>query len=176
MAKFKFPKNPGTQRENPFQDESGDNPYSDETTQSPQAIKDNLFAGPADSAGRSYTPNDYETILVPNPKGAFRLAVAGLVLSSTGVVGVGIAIAGSGTWMTPLFYALPLQFAALAAAAPACIIAWRDLRAIKAGAMDDAGRGKSRQAFWLGAVAGLLSGSPVAIYFALLIISFFASL
>jgi len=172
MAKFEFPKNPATHRENPFKDAEGENPFSDDTTQSPQAIKDNLFAGPADSVGRSYSPNDYEAILVPNPKGALRLAVAGLVLSGTGVVGVGIAIAGLGTWITPLFYALPLQFTALAAAAPACIIARRDLRAIKAGAMNDAGRGKSRLALWLGAAAGVVGGSPVVIYFALLFISF----
>ena len=96
MAKFEFPKNPGTQRENPFEDAKGENPYSDGTTQAPdKAIKENVFAGPADSAGRSYTPGDYEAILVPNPKVALGLAIVGMVLSACGVIGAGLAIAGS---------------------------------------------------------------------------------
>ena len=171
MAKFEFPKNPGTQRETPFKDSLGENPFSDGTAQSTDAIKEDLFEGPADSAERPYLPSDYESVLVPNPEGAWRLAVAGLVLSGLGVVGAGIAIVGSGNWIMPLFFILPLQFAGLAIAAPACIIARRDLRAIKAGAMSDAGRRKSRLALWLGACAGLLGSFPVVIYFALLIAS-----
>jgi hypothetical protein len=169
MAKFEFPKNPGTHRENPFEDAKGDNPFTDGTTQPPEAIKDSVFEAPTDSAGRSYTPSDFEAILVPNPKGALGLAIAGLVLSACGVIGAGLAIMGSGVWTTPLFYVLPLQFGAMAVAFPAGIIARRDLRAIKAGAMSDAGRGKSRLAFWIATGAGLLGSVPVVIYFGLLL-------
>jgi len=77
--------------------------------------------------------------------------------------------------MVPLFYALPFEFAALAAALPACIIARRDLRAIKAGAMSAAGRGTSRLAFWIGAAGVLLGTAPVVLYFALLIAYFLSS-
>jgi hypothetical protein len=174
MGKFEFPKNPGTQRENPFEDAQGDNPYSDGEAQPVDAIKDSIFAGPADSADRSYKPGDYEAILVPNPKGALRLAIAGMVLSACGVIGAGFAIAGTGTWITPLFYVLPLQFASLAFATPAGIIARRDLRAIKAGAMSGEGRGKSRLAFWFAAGAGLLGTVPVVIYFGLKIYYLFS--
>jgi len=172
MAKFEFPKNPGTQRENPFEDAQGDNPYSNGEAQPADGIKDNVFAGPADSADRSYEPGDYEAILVPNPKGALRLAIAGLVLSACGVIGAGLAIAGSGNWVTPLFYVLPLQFASLAVAAPAGIIARRDLRAIKAGAMSDEGRGKSLFALCAASAAGILGSVPVLIYFWILITQF----
>ncbi len=175
MAKFEFPNNPGTKRENPFEDAQGENPYSDGTSQPAESIKGNIFEGPSDSADRSYTPGDYEAILVPNPKGALGLAIAGLVLSSCGVIGASLAIFGSGIWISPLFFVLPLQFAALAVAVPALIIASRDLRAIKAGAMTDAGRGKSRVAYWMAAGAAMLGSAPVVIYFGILITQFLSS-
>lgn len=169
MSKFKFPQNPGTERQNPFEDARGDNPFSDGAPHPSSAIAENLFAAPADSAERPYVPGDYAAILVPNAQGAMRLAILGMVLSAAGVIGAGLGIVGSGNWTTPLFFALPAQFAALAAAVPACIIARRDLRAIKAGAMNDAGRGKSRFAYWMGAGGILLGAAPVVLYFALLI-------
>jgi len=172
MAKFNFPKNPGTQRENPFEDAQGDNPYSDGTTEPAVPIAENAFAVPADSTERPYTPGDYEQVTVPNAEGALRLAIIGLIPAAVGVIGVGIAIAGSFGWTTPLFYALPLQFTALALALPACIIARRDLRAIKAKAMDDSGRGKSRVALCLGACGIVLGAAPVLLYFGLMIFYF----
>ena len=170
MAKFRFPRNPGTNRESPFEDARGDNPYSDGDAPPSKAIAENAFATPSDSEQRPYTPSDYEAILVPNAKGALFLAIVGLVPATIGVIGAGIAIASSGNWTTPLFYALPLQFAGMAAAVPACIIARRDLRAIKAGAMDDAGHGTSRLALWLGAFGVLAGAAPAVIYFAILIV------
>ena len=91
-------------------------PMSTASPEPSAAIAENLFAAPADSAERPYVPGDYEAILVPNAKGAMRLAILGMVLSAAGVIGAGIGIAGSGNWTTPLFFALPAQFAALAAA------------------------------------------------------------
>jgi len=175
MAKFNFPKNPGTQRENPFQDARGENPFSDGGPPAGEKIAENLFAAPVDSPERPYVPGDYEKNLVPNAKGALRLAILGLVPAAVGVIGSAIGIMASGSWMLPLFYALPLEFAALAAAIPACIIARRDLRAIKAGAMSDAGRGKSRLAFWMGAAGTLLGTAPVVLYFGF-VIAYFLSL
>ena len=169
MAKFEFPQNPGTERENPFEDARGDNPFSDGTPEPSDPIAENLFAGPADSAARPYSPGDYEAILVPNAKGAMRLAILGLVPAVLGVIGAAIGIVATGEWTTPLFFALPSQFGALAAALPACIIARRDLRAIKAGAMSGEGRRKSRFAFWMGASGVLLGAVPVLLYFSILI-------
>ncbi len=173
MAKFKFPRNPGTDRTSPFEDEHGDNPFSDGTPAPAKVIPGNLFSAPEDGEGRSYTPDDYEAALVPNSNRSLVLAIIGVVMSALGVGGVGLGIAGVGTWASPLFVALPVQFAALATAAPACIMATRDLRAMRAGAMSRDSRRKSRLALVLGVCGILLGATPVVAYFALL---FYAAL
>lgn len=170
MAKFEFPKNPGTERENPFEDARGENPFSDGTPEPSSSVAENVFAPPEDSEGRSYTPGDYEAIMVPNAKGARRLAILGVVPAGLGAIAAAIGVAATGGWLTPLFYALPFQFAALATSVPACIIARRDLRAIKAGAMSDAGRSTSRFALRLGLFGTLVGALPVVLYFVFLFV------
>ena len=169
MAKFEFPQNPGTQRENPFEDEQGANPFSDGTPVADEPIADNLLAVTDESPQRSYTPDDYEAILIPSAQRALLLAILGLVPACLGVVGAAFAILASSAWTSALFFAMPLQFAALAFAIPACIFARRDLRAMKAGAMDGAERGKSRLALAIGVCGVLLGSAPVLLYLGLLI-------
>ena len=169
MAKFEFPKNPGTDRKSPFVDERGGNPFSDGIAAPAEAITENAFAPPADASGRSHTPGDYEATMVPHAKRALGLAITGLLLSGVGVLGAGLSMLGSAVWITPLFIFLPVQFAALALAMPACIMARRDLVAMKAGAMPDDYFGKARLAWWLGIIGLLLGAIPVVGYFGLLI-------
>lgn len=177
MSKFEFPQNPGTQRENPFEDERGANPFSDGQPDAEDPITANAFAAPAATDDeRPYVPGDYQAVQVTSVKSARRLAILGIVLAGLGVLVAGIAITATGSWITPLFFVLPLEFAALAAALPACIIARRDLRAIKAGAMDQESLGKLRFAFWLALGGVLTSILPVVLYFAMLVAGFLASL
>ncbi len=169
MAKFEFPRNPGTDRGSPFEDAEGNNPFSDGTSPPAETSHDNLFAAPASGEPRPYTPGDYETALVANSRGALVLGIIGAGMSAMGVIGVVLGIAGVGTWLVPLFYALPVQFAALAVAIPAWMIAGRDLRAMKAGAMKAEGRRQSRFALVLGIAGTVLGAIPVVLYFGILI-------
>jgi len=170
MAKFEFPRNPGTRRDNPFENAAGENPYSDGSNESDEAIAENVFATPADGSGeRAFSPGDYEAILVPNSRRALRLAIVGIVPAGLGMIGAGVGIIAVGAWLTPLFVVLPLQFIGMGAAVPAFIIARRDLRAIKAGAMINEGKSKLRLAYWLAACGTLLGALPIGLYFGLLI-------
>ena len=175
MAKFNFPRNPGTDRENAFKDAEGQNPFSDGQPPPAEPITENVFATPASAEDRPYTEGDFQEVLVPSANTAFWLAVAGVALSGLGVVCAGAAIAVTANWSTPLFFALPVQFAALAVALPAWIIAARDLRAMRAGAMSKDSLRRCRLAYWMGCFGTLMGALPVMGYFGLWIAYFLSS-
>jgi len=178
MAKFEFPHNPGTNREDPFADENGNNPFADEDasageTVDPSGSGDGNVYGASDrGSAPAYRPGDYVMMLPHRGGRVLTYGVCGLSLSALSLLFGALALSGTFSDWTG-FSAIPLQLIALAVAVPAWILGHQDLRAIKAGAMDDAELGRTRLGYAFGIVAVLIAVAALAMVIArMLIVAF----
>jgi hypothetical protein len=128
----------------PFSDEHGRNPFADDGQDLPATEADSPYAA-STAKQSSYRPGDFETTLPHRGGFLLGLAIAGLLVAALGI---------------PVWYysSNPLGMVALAASVPAAVLAGRDLRAMKMGAMDTASRDKTHWALLVG-----LLGTAVAL-------------
>jgi hypothetical protein len=159
MAKFEFPRNPGTEAKHAFTDDDGSNPFSDAGSK-PQAAEANPFSSP--TAESSYVATEYETQLADRSGQVFFWGVIGLMLSLLGIFAAVLCVAGSG-WAWGLFYALPIQCVSLAISFPAWTMGHRDSVAISSKAMEDCGKSRTAAGLRMGQLAVALSLLPVAL-------------
>jgi hypothetical protein len=133
------------------------------------ASGENLFAAPSESASSrrrpAYQPYGYETTLPHRGGLVLALGIVGLVLSLLGGLGGLAGWSGSFDMQSTLFLfgLAPLSFLSLGSSLPACILASHDLSAMQAGAMDAAGKTRTRVGYWLGLCSMLTSGAMAAI-------------
>ena len=164
---FEYPEHPNTGRRDPFQDEQGDNAFADD---GPEAeVSDNPYGVSSSPTGRTFRPDQFETTLPHRGGRVFALGNIGLVLSVLGAVGVTTCVTfpeTSGMWLT--FFASALLFG-LPCAFAAWIMGRSDLRAIRSGAMDDAGLVRTRRGHLFGVIGTLVAVAPVVIAIAMLI-------
>ncbi len=168
---FRFPRNPGTQRPDPFVDEQGRNPFADPQpndgagpSEGPTTSETSSpFTAPADRASRGASPayrvSGYDTTLPHRSRTLLTVGVIGLLGSILGALG-GLAFVLIGYGFSEVVFLsglAPLSFLSLAASIPCWIMAGYDLRAIAAGAMDADGERGTRLAWYLGVGATLLS-------------------
>ena len=174
MAKFKFPQNPNADRQNPFEGEDGANPFGDDTgsasdAERSAASEQNPYSTAEVESIQPYQPGDYETFL-PNRGGlVWWLGLIGLCIQLLAIMVAIIAIVAVGDFLEGIAYGLPGQLIGLALSIPAWIMGQSDVKAIAAGAMEEAGRRATRWGLWLGIVGTLLAAGQLFFYFGLLI-------
>lgn len=168
MAKFDFPRNPGTDHANPFKNERGENPFGEQT---PTAAGDeNPYGASRAEALRSGQADDYVTTLPNRSMRVLTFGLLGLVLAMLGVASAAAGVASSGNWTWGISFGIPIQLLGLAVSLPSWIFGASDLKAIRAGAMEAAGRSRTRIGFVLGIVGVLIGIVPVLGWCALLIV------
>ena len=170
---FEYPKHPNTGRRDPFRDEQGDNPFADDgpeadVSEDPYAVSASETAS-ALRTGPTYRPNNFETTLPHRGGRVFQLGRIGLALSVLGAVGVATCIAfpeASGLWVVLsaalLLFGLPCSFTAW-------IMGRNDLRAIRSGAMDDAGLVRTSRGHAFGVIGTLVAIAPVVMAIVMMI-------
>jgi len=161
---FEYPKHPKTNHRNPLRDESGDNPFVDEGAD--EDAGENPYAASAEASGVSYRPEGYETTLVSRGRLVFWLGAIGLSGSAIGTTGTVLIFlassAAAGTWVYFCAAMLPLG---LAMSFSAWLLGSRDLRAIRAGAMEGSGSERTRRGRTMGMVGSLVAVAPVVYVF-----------
>lgn len=180
MAKFRFPRNPNADRENPFEDEQGANPFGDDSASAEDAApredaESNAYATAESNAVQPYEPGDYETFLPSRGPLVFWLGVIGCGIQLLAVIVAVLAILAVGEFLEGMAYGLPGQLIGLAVSVPAWIMGQSDVRAMAAGAMEANGRRATRWGLWLG-ILGTLGGTSQLFLFLGLVIfqDFFA--
>ncbi len=171
---FEYPKHPNTGRRDPFRDEQGDNPFADD---GPEAeVSENPYGVSVSPTGPTFRPDDFETTLPHRAGRVFVLGGIGLAMSVLGAAGVTTCVAipeASGLWVT-------LSAALLLFGLPCAFTAWsmgrNDLRAIRSGAMDDAGLVRTSRGHLFGVMGTLVAIAPVVIAIVMIIRSIAAEL
>ena len=162
MVDFKFPRNPGTQRENPFEDSEGKNLFSEQPSNSPASKS--LYGTSTTDQPQSHRAGDFVTMLPSRPKRVLTFGVAGLALAAAGILVAAAGIVRSGDWSWGLSMGMSFQFIGLAASLPAWFLGANDLKAMRAGAMDAKGRRQTRIGFALGVVGVLIGPVPILLW------------
>ena len=80
-----------------------------------------------------------------------------------------IAVLLVGEFTTGFAYGVPAQLFGLALSIPAWILGESDLKAIRAGAMDQTGETDTKRGLWLGILASLIGGGQLAALLTLII-------
>lgn len=162
---FEYPKHPNTNHANPLRDPGGSNPFSDDGPD--EANSDNPYSASSHTSDVAYRPRDYETTLTSRGRLVFWLGGTGLANSGLGATGVLLLFlapsANAFNWLYLCAGMLPLG---LAFSFAAWLFGSRDLRAIEAGAMEPAGREKTRRGRTMGAIGTLIAVVPVVYAFA----------
>ena len=156
---FEYPNHPNTGRKDPFQDEEGRNPFADE---GPEAeTSENPYGVTGQDAGPTFQAGEFETVFPHRGGRIFGLGILGAIMSSLGAAGTiacALSPSGGGSLLT-------LSAGMLILGLPCAWSAWmmgrHDLRAIRAGAMDDAGHKKTRRGYALGMAGTLIAIAPV---------------
>ena len=174
MAKFKFPRNPNADRENPFEDEQGVNPFGDDAApaidaESQTPADQNLYSTAESSEVQPYRPGDYETFLPNRGALVWWLGFIGCCIQLLAIVVAAIAVMAVGEVLQGMAYALPGQLIGIAVSAPGWIMGQSDVKAIAAGAMEEGGWRATRWGLWLGIIGTLLGASQLFFFFGLLI-------
>jgi len=169
MAKFNFPRSPGTDRKNPFEDERGENPFA-EIGPRPSG-DENPYAASGAEAQHSDPPGPgHYVITLPNrSRRVLAFGATGTLLAVFGVAMAAAGVATQGNWTWGVGYGIPIQLIGLATSLPSWIFGSSDLRAMRAGAMDATGRRQTRIGFMLGVLGVLIGTVPVLGWCALLI-------
>lgn len=177
MSKFEFPNRPGTDRPNPFQDEDGKNPFGDAQPASPEkqepAAANPYAADEHQTTIQPYLPEDYETFLPHRGKLVFWLGLSSCLIQAASVVIAAIAVLLVDEFVSGFAYGAPAQLFGLALSLPAWILGHGDLKAIRAGAMNQDGEGATKRGLWLGVGASLLGGGQLTVLLVLIIYSQF---
>ncbi len=139
---MRFPKNPNEGRNEPLV--AGDNPFADAGQAA--TTNDNPFASPAADIGTAAPQIEYERSLPHRGGFILTLGILGLVSFTIGTLGL--------LGLPPAVVIGALSFVMTV---PAWLLGSSDLRAMKAGAMDTAGRGKTRAGMILGIAGTLLT-------------------
>jgi hypothetical protein len=155
MTARRFPRSPEiTPR--PF--DGGQNPFADDVT-TPIPISDNPLQAPVSDDVQPYLPSDYVQSL---PDRSARVMFFGVV--GAFFVGISLIIAAvvlsTALWSVELVYCFPADLVGLAFTIPAWMMASRDLRAVRAGAMDPSGLGRTRVGYWCGCIGTLIGIAP----------------
>jgi hypothetical protein len=156
---FEYPEHPNTGRTDPFRDEDGQNPFADD---GPEAdVSDDPYGVTGHDPGPTFVADHYETLLPHRGGRIFGLGIAGLIMSFFGTAGT-IACVLSPVGAGSL---LPLSAGLLLLGLPCAWTAWMtgryDLRAMRVGAMDDAGQRKTRHGYAMGIAGTLIAIAPV---------------
>jgi hypothetical protein len=174
MAKFKFPRNPNADREDPFEDGQGANPFGDDATpvsdvESPSSAEQNPYAAAESKGVQPYLPDDYETFLPNRGALVWWLGVVGCCIQLLANVVAVLAIFAVDDFLEGMTYGLPGQLIGLAVSVPAWIMGQTDMKAIAAGAMEEGGRRATRWGLRLGIMGTMLGASQLFLYFGLLL-------
>jgi len=172
MSKFKFPKNPGAERDNPFEDDSGKNPFGDQRKtasddKSEPAEDANPYAAQEHDGVQPYRPNDYETFLPHRGRLIFWLGAVGLGVQLLAILVATIAIFVTGNFLEGMVYGLPGQLVGVAVSAPAWVMGHSDWLAIEAGAMTSDGAPSTRAGLRLGIIGTLLGATQLFFFLGL---------
>lgn len=153
---FQYPAHPNTGRTDPFVGPDGKNPFAESDAPS-QPAPDNPYSVPAGEGGISYRPS-YEAVCPHRGRTVFWLGVSGCVCVAAAALSAGAlwAIPSQATTLAGAFWPV-LTIAALTLGGTAWMLGRHDLHAIRAGAMDPAGRKMTRQGHRLGVVGTLIS-------------------
>jgi hypothetical protein len=155
---FEYPKHPNTGRSDPFLDEMGNNPFADD---GPAAeVSDDPYAVGASHAGPTFQPDNFETTLPHRGGRVLAIGSVGLVLCVLGAAGIAACVAApdiAGSWLTLSATSLLFGFSC---APTAWIMGRSDLRAIRSGAMDDAGFLQTRRGHAFGVIGTLIAVAP----------------
>ena len=163
---FEYPKHPNTGRTDPFHDEQGRNLFADD---GPQAeTNENPYGVSGQDAALTYQAHEYETVFPHRGRRVFGLGITGAIMASLGATGtVACFLSLGGGSLLPL--SAGLLILGLPLAWSAWIMGRHDLRAIRAGAMDETGRRKTRLGHVLGMAGTLIAIAPVIVAILLLL-------
>lgn len=160
MSKPKFPKNPGINRPNPFEDETGENPFGDAAPpiEMERGSADaNPYATAEEQLVQPYQPEGYETFLPHRGSLVYRLGAAACWVQALSILVAAVAAAIVGELYDGLIYGTPTQLFGLALSVPAWVLGHSDSAAIAAGAMDQDGQHETSRGLWL-AIAATMVG------------------
>ena len=144
---YQVPNHPGQPRPNPFAGADGTNPFADSAS-SPASAAESADANPYAASGSSVEsvaqPQAFETILSHRGGTVFWLGLIGLLGATVG-------------WLCLLVW-MPVPLFALCLSIPAWLMGRNDLRAMKAGAMDNSGWRQTRAGYVMGMIGSLIAG------------------
>ena len=144
---------PDPQR-NRFVDAAGKNRFSDDNAEHPPPATDNPYAPSLTPGMPAEQIAQFETTQAS--RGPLLLA-----LSRVGWLGLCMAAAG---WLRETTWGLPPGLIAAVLGVTSMWLAYSDLGAMRAGAMESSGKGKTETAFWLDVVQILLLCALTAVF------------
>lgn len=179
MSKFKFNNPLDTDRPNPFRDGAGENPFGDgqpSGSEAPQPTAANPYsaqdsAQEQETSVQPYRPEDYETFLPHRAGLVYWLGLSGCFVQTASVVIAAIAVLLVDEFTMGLAYGVPTQLFGLALGLPAWILGHSDLKAIRAGAMDQEGERDTKRGLQFGIAATLLGIAQIILLIGLEIYS-----
>ena len=186
---FRFPRNPGTERPDPFVDKQGNNPFADtpgpdtpapnapvdetggdpDATTASRAAESSVFATPGAERSRSrqvdYQPEGYVRTLPHRAGTILTLGIVGLIGTIVGGLGALASFAVGSSFEAIVFMSglAPFALFSLAASVPCWMMGGYDIRAMRAGAMDTSGQTKTRIGLYLGIAATTFSVGLMAL-------------
>ncbi|MCA9119021.1 MAG: hypothetical protein H6822_17040 [Planctomycetaceae bacterium] len=174
MAKFKFPRNPNADRENPFEGEGGENRFGEQgeaplELPSDVASQSNPYVASEASKIQPFQPGDYEAFLPNRGALVWWFGLLGCSIQLIAIVVTVIAILAVGNFLDGMIYGLAGQLIGLAVTVPAWIMGQNDHAAIKAGAMQEGGRRATWWGLWMGIVGTALGAGQLLLYIGLLV-------
>lgn len=155
MTERRFPRSPKVSAR-PFN--GGQNPFSDANTPTTEAHpSSNPFGSNSASNAPTVPVGVYDKVFPHRARLVFWLGSLGAGFALVTILWAGSLVLFA-NWRQSMFMCLPASIASLTFAIPACIFGRGDLRAMKAGAMDETGWSRTRLGWWLG-VGGLIFGT-----------------
>lgn len=150
---MRFPKDPLKGTEGRFSDEHGNNPFAeqDAAAQVDAAAADNVYATSIDEEATNQTP-EYETFLMAR-HATLPLAVVAAIIA---IVAAAIQIWAPSTAYVRISVFF-IGFAGAALAVSMVVMGYRDLTAMRAGAMDQSAAGKTTLAVVIGGIAATIA-------------------
>lgn len=141
--------------------DSGPNPFSDESS-SAVPHSDNPLAPSVTDEVQPFRPIEYEQTLSDRSGRVLILGITGCCIVGVSMLIAVIVMFNTAIWATELVYSLPTNLLGMSLCIPAWIMARADLRAMYAGAMDDAGLRSTRIAYWCGMLGTICGAFPFA--------------
>ncbi len=158
---FEYPKHPNTNRKDPFHDEEGRNLFADEGPES--EVSDNPYGVSGQDGGRTFQTGEFETVFAHRGGRVFGLGIMGAIMSALGAAGTIACVLSPSGAGSLLSLSAGLLILGLPCAWSAWMMGRNDLRAIRAGAMDDSGQRKTRGGYALGMAGTLVAIAPVVV-------------